>query len=981
MRKFVDYLKSKRVALIVIGLIAVLIVIMSLPQEVVTYHEKYEGVDLASSVTDMDKDDSYNKYIANIVENGFDVIPDEEVFIDLTKKVDVVGQTEILANYEGKSEVLMMPEDSTFSVTFDVAQSGVYNVNMLYFPVDSRGTDIERSLKINGEIPFNGADKLVFERVWKDAGPIVVDNRGNEVRPSQVENFYWIETSFEDYMGYETVPYKFYFEKGENSIEFESITEPMAIGELSLVPAIDNITYEEYLEKYASKENGDTAKNHIEIFEGETSTLRSSPALYADYDRAAPNTEPYSVDLIKMNMIGGLPWRLPGQWVEWNFSVPADGFYTITLKNRQDHQRGFVSSRTVFIDGEVPFEEVSAVGFSFTNEWRNSTLSNAEETPYRFYLEEGEHTLRLEVTLGELGEVLGRLEESLNRLNAMYRQILVLTGATPDKFRDYGIEKVFPDLITAMDIEYKRLYKIVDDVTALTGQKSNQMAVVQVLANQMEKFVEKPYKIAKELQRFKTNIAAIGTLISQMREAALDIDNITICGDNKEPSEVNASLFDKAVHEVNSFFTSFTVDYNSIGSVHGEDEDVIDVWIMSGRDQSDVLKAMIDDTFTPQTGIKVNLKLVTQPLLNAVVAGRGPDVVLNAGRVLPVDYALRGAVEDLTQFDGWDEVCDNFHESAYAPYELDGAYYGIPETQTFDVLFYREDILDELGLGIPQTWDELIDMLPTIQQNNMEVGIQSSSNPILAQPSLLLSMIYQNGGQLYTDNHQAVDLNSPQSVTAFEKFTRYFTHYSFPVEFDFANRFRSGEMPLAVADYTAYNTLSIFAPEIRGLWDFTLIPGTEQADGTIDRSCFGSGTCAMMLKQEEDTVRENSWEFLQWWASAETHARFGREMESILGTAGRYATANRIAFAQMPWTRDQQDVLNEQWEFVEAVPEIPGGYYTFRHISNAIRNVIYNKVDPRETLLEYTRLIDDEITRKRLEFNFDVNDNKDKEED
>lgn len=48
--------------------------------------------------------------------------------------------------------------------------------------------------------------------------------------------------------------------------------------------------------------------------------------------------------------------------------------------------------------------------------------------------------------------------------------------------------------------------------------------------------------------------------------------------------------------------------------------------------------------------------------------------------------------------------------------------------------------------------------------------------------------------------------------------TRFYTDYSFPLTYDFYNRFRTGEMPLGLAPYSMYNTLSALAPELDGLW-------------------------------------------------------------------------------------------------------------------------------------------------------------------
>ena len=49
-------------------------------------------------------------------------------------------------------------------------------------------------------------------------------------------------------------------------------------------------------------------------------------------------------------------------------------------------------------------------------------------------------------------------------------------------------------------------------------------------------------------------------------------------------------------------------------------------------------------------------------------------------------------------------------------------------------------------------------------------------------------------------------------------------------------------------------------------------------------------------------------------------------------------------------------------------PEIAGGYSTTRHMTNAIRRVINTKDDARETLLTYSKTINEEIKIKRQEF-------------
>jgi len=722
----------------------------------------------------------------------------------------------------------------------------------------------------------------------------------------------------------------------------------------------------------------------VQVVQGEDSTIRSESSLYAKYDKSAPNTQPYSVTNTILNYVGGETWCSAGQWIEWEFSVPEDGYYNITVKGRQNYARGSVSSRTVYIDGEIPFEEMEEISFEYENDWNNLTL--ADGNPYKIYLTEGTHTIRLEATLGGSGILLEELEDSIYRLNQIYRKLLVYTGATPDQYRDYNIDQVYPEVMEAMDLESKRLYKIVDEMVAYTGQKADKIATAQTLAQQLERFVEKPNKITEEFTTFKDNITSLGTAVLNMGETKLDIDYLVITSTDTEPEKDEANFFSKMWHEIKAFAATFYVDYDAVGDVYEEnDEEVVTVWILSGRDQGTILKSMVDDTFTPDTGIKVNVEVVAaNALLSAVMAGRGPDVVLSVGADQPVNYALRGAAEDLTQFEDYQEVLSSYTESSYQQYCLDGAIYAIPETQTFNVMFYRTDVLEQLELEVPQTWQDLIEMLPTIQGNNMSIGIPSAAGSSgsasasttiasnAADLSLYFSLLYQYGGDLYNEAGTKAEINDEAGVEAFDVYTRFFTDYGIPTYFDFVSRFRSGEMPIGIASYSTYNTLMVSAPEIKGLWDFTLIPGTEKTDENgntyIDRSDFITGSGTMMIASDDEDTKQRAWEFMKWWASSDTQVRFGREIEALLGSSARYATANINAFSQLAWTADDIEVLTEQWRQTVGIREIPGGYYTGRHITNAVRKVINDQEDPRETIIDYTITINEEIAKKRSEF-------------
>lgn len=923
--------------------------------------------------------------------------------------------THIENDYHGK-DVVFTEDRSSVTWTLNVPATGLYNIEMEYIAVPSRNVNMERIVYINGEVPFSGADTLTFFRLWKDGGEITYDNQGNSIRPTQVEFFDYQTARFKSDLGYEVDPYQFYFEAGENTITLESTNEPMAISRVSLVPAIKYDTYNQYLAKQPGKpEDSQLSKVAIKV-QGESAVARSDPSLFAKYDRSSATTEPYNVKNTVFNYIGGDSWKSPGQWIEWSFDVPEDGWYTVSVKARQLYQRGYIACRTIYIDGEVPVDNLKSVEFKYSSDWEMVTLSDENKKPYDFYLKKGPHTIRMEATLGEIGNVINDLQDSISRLNTIYRTILVLTGTYPDQFRDYEINKVYPAEYEAMHTESMILYKLVDRFIDITGQKSDKISAAETLALQLKQFYKNPQKITQAFTTFKSNTTSLASSMLSLTETKLDVDYILVQSSKDKIKSIRPGFFRNAWHEIYSFFTSFFVDSTSLGNVYDEDsEHLIEVWIVTGRDQSQILKNMIDDSFTPKAGINVNVKLISiDSLLNAVVAGNGPDVVISVDASKPVNYALRNANVNLMRFPDCEEVLSQFKESAYEPYKYNGGVYALPETQSFNLLFYRKDILEQLGLEVPQTWEDLINILPTLQGNNLDVGIPY---PSLASPdmSAFYSMVYQNGGKVYNDKGTRTLIDSEEGIAAFKTYTSFYNSYGLPANYDFMSRFRTGEMPLGVANYATYNTLAVGAPEIRGLWDFTYILGTEKEDENgekyIDRSTISGGVSCMMIKKgmdimdldlsnskelvysafggkkfdasevpgvdaktwekvmKNETRIQDSWKFMKWWVSADTQVRFGREMEATLGASARYATANLEALRQLSWNSSQLEVLEKSLDESVGVPEVPGSYYTPRHIVNGTRRVINSKEDARETLIDYARKINEELIRKRQEFN------------
>jgi len=871
---------------------------------------------------------------------------------------------EILTNFEGEERALRTEEESYVEFTVNIPQAGLYNLHIEYFPVAARGINIGREIRINGEVPFGGAELINLRRVWGSANEPQMDNQGNMIRPTQVELPRWEAAYLRNRLGFFVEPYRFYFHEGVNTITLVGDAEPLVMRALTVTPIHTPPTFQEFM---AATDLTPAPASFAPLrLQGESSTVRSSPSLFPLFDSSSGATDPPSVAIITLNMIGGHPWRIPGQWIEWEVEVPADGLYRLSVSARQNYNRGFVSHRSLYINGEIPFQEVAVIPFHFNNGWELITFQDDNGTDLLFPLKAGVNTIRMEVTLGELGEIIENIMASVERLNSTYREILVLTGSRPDPLRDYRIDQFLPHVMEMIYLERGVLYGVLNDLIEFIGGENQHTGTIATMVRQLDTFYRRPYQIPIRLVNWRQNISSMGETARVLMEGQLDIDFFYISAPGASLPPIRENFVTRTTHEVRSFVASFTHDFDALGNVH-EGDRVIDVWIPTGRDQATVMKSMIDDSFVPEFGIGVNLRLVAPPaVLPAVVAGIGPDVLVSMPNSDPINYALRNAVVDLSQFATFPEVVSRFHESAMVPFEFQGRYYALPETQQFSVMFYRTDIFDNLELTPPTTWQEVLGIMPLLQRNNMEVGIPPIGDPMNPDLGGFLTQLYQRDGFLYNDDNSRAILDSEEAVEAFEAFTRFFTHFGSPQFYDFPNRFRSGEMPIAFADFSFFNLFSVFAPEISGLWNFGLMPGHVWADGTVDHTVPAWGVSTMILEQSE--MQYEAWQFLDWWTSTETQLRFGRELESVMGEAARFPTANVEAFNSLPWSTAELTVLNEQRDWILGTPEVPGGYYVTRHLVNAIRRVINENVDTRETLLDFNIVINRELINKRREF-------------
>lgn len=929
-----------------------------------------DGSSAATTGTDSIRQTSYTNYVKKYTNAAR---PDQTVEV-LGKDYDPASVTDAqitVTTVDGENDVMQWAnQEGSVSWTVNIPETGVYNIKMIYEALESNTNDVEFSLLIDGESPYATASRITLSKRWINESEIKQDSRQNDIRPGQISTPCWQETPLEDIDGLFNEPLEFYMEAGEHTITFESEKAEFAVKSF--------IFYQyEAPAAYTAPSDSDLtqAQGQKITLEGETVAYKSSRTLYPTADKSSYLTSSAngsSPTKTRYNTIGSGSWTQSTQTVTWEFNVDKAGYYKIGIRGRQDQMRGMYSNRRLYVNGEVPCLEANQIKFYYDTDWSITTPKSENGDDLYFYLQAGTNTISLEAVPGEIGEIMGNLDELVYNINSYYRQIRQITGPDPDEYNNYMIDTAIPSIVPDFKEYAKTLRDKKAEIEKLSGSGGTEAETLEKMAIVLDKCIKKPDLIPEMMSQIKDNITSVSSFVNQYREQPLEVDMIEVATSDQDFTSCDKSFFGSLGFGFKGFIGSFFEDYNALSD---EDESAMECWVMLGRDNAEALQQLISSEYNPTAKTKINLKLVQGGIVEATFAGKGPDLALFMGGDFPIQLAARGVLTDLTTFSDFDEVKTRFADDATVLYQYNGGTYGLPCDQTFPMLFYRSDILSEYGIDPAtdlNTWDGLLNCLPTLQRNYLEVGLilpvmtstgGTTQVSAITEPGNTFAMLLlQQGLNYYNEEQTKTTFDTQEAVNAFDTWTKFYTTYSFQQTYDAFTRFRTGDMPVVIQNYTFYNQLSVAAPEIKGCWGFQPVPGTVQEDGTINHAANSNGSGAIIFTKAAD--QEGAWDFIKWFTSTDAQVKYGNNIESILGTMGRYATANEEALQQLSWTTSEVNLLLDQLNSQVEIPIIPASYGVTRNVMNAFRAVVNDYDNARDTLFWYNKDINDEITRK-----------------
>ncbi|GAB4402952.1 MAG: extracellular solute-binding protein [Anaerolineales bacterium] len=845
---------------------------------------------------------------------------------------------------------VFVEEEGDYTVWFDMAAAESVVV-----------TPPEGQLWVDGRLPVADARRIIFPVYYRNTtDEFPLDRYGNEILIPQEQHIRWTKAPMRDINFSQAYPLQVHLTAGKHSMEFILTRESALLGSIYLEPFSPYRPYREYLQDHPSPDSSGVL---IEI-EAERPSYKNNVSIRPLYNRSLDVT-PYDTYRLLLNTIGGESWQQSGSALYYEFTVPEDGMYCITLRALQNYKSNFTIFRRITINDEVPFEEFNEVAFPYSPQWHNITLGG--DAPFRVFLHKGLNTLGLEATTSPYDVAIQNIRKIIADISALSLDIKRLTGNQVDPYREWKIADYIPNIDERLSAIVEALQADRALLSAINqGLNSAEIMNYQMALDNILFLARDPDKIPVRMNRLsegpQSAIQLLGGVLSSLQKQPLALDKIYIHSPDTPPQPPRISPAKSLTEGMKRFLHSFTPNpYQSIGAREGE----IEVWVNRPRQYVDLMQTMADQTFTPRTGIPVKFSLMPNEskLALAIAANIEPDVALGISTNIPFELALRNALKDLRSFPDFDSFIRIYSPGSLLGYVINDSVYAIPETQDFWVTYYRKDILQSLGLSVPHTWNEVLKILPELQLYGMNYATPLSIGTGIKGYLITAPYIFNHGAHLYSPDGYSTGLGSDAAITAIKFMAEQFTVYGMPLTVSsFYESFRNGTIPIGISNFETYVKLTAAAPEIEGLWGIDLYPATVLPDGTQNRYATGSAQVCIMLA---DTDKPNeSWEFLKWWMSTETQREFQQQILLNYGPEYLWNSANVEAFKALPIPQEHKEVILKQWEWLQEPVKLPGSYIQERELSNVWNRIVFQGVNPRVAIDDAIITINREMARK-----------------
>ncbi len=398
--------------------------------------------------------------------------------------------------------------------------------------------------------------------------------------------------------------------------------------------------------------------------------------------------------------------------------------------------------------------------------------------------------------------------------------------------------------------------------------------------------------------------------------------------------------------------------------------ETVKVWLVWIQEIVNVFQSVTEKDFTAKTGIKVEFTTMPgdsyeQKYLLAAASGSVPDIGI-MGSLGPADLGVRGAMLELREAFGKeaDIVAQNCFPGLLRSLEFRSALFGYPIQFNIYPMYYRQDIINEMGLKVPDTWDELKQILPKLQSKGRNFAFAFG---LAGAPYADLSMfLWQNGADWYTLDRKKSGLDTPEALRGLKEFVSFFKKQNVPKDAQRNMGFKSGELPLMTGSSFDYPTFLTTMPELKGKWSVALAPGTKMADGTVNHAAYIGGNTLGIFKDSKN--KKATWEFVKWFLSPEVQKQIASEISQKLPQF-IFFSAVEDALKNTPMDSSAREVFLRQAKVSVAPPyALSPETVTHRYLDFLVYQTVAEGIDSEKALKQAASEMNNELGRKEKEF-------------
>ena len=212
----------------------------------------------------------------------------------------------------------------------------------------------------------------------------------------------------------------------------------------------------------------------------------------------------------------------------------------------------------------------------------------------------------------------------------------------------------------------------------------------------------------------------------------------------------------------------------SVDESSGDGKVEVEFWYGLGSEADTKMKELISDFNNQHDDIEVvavpqaDYDETYEKLQAAIASNTAPGVFIAELNPL-TDLAKKEAIEPLDAYiendDNYDE--DDFLEALLKPGEIDGSLYAIPGYGTTQVMYYRKDIYEDVGINPEEaysTWENLADASKKLKDS----GEVDYGHLPMWKADNLIDLVLSNGGAILNDDETEVLIDSPEWIEAWE---------------------------------------------------------------------------------------------------------------------------------------------------------------------------------------------------------------------